>query len=78
MLETLLLAVAVYLALGLAFAVPFVIAGAARIDPAARAATVGFRLAIVAGVAVFWPLLLRRWLRPVDVIESNAHRRASR
>jgi hypothetical protein len=54
--------IGIYLALGVLFAVPFVMRGAARVDPAARGAGWGFRLLILPGVAALWPLLARRWL----------------
>lgn len=77
--KVLVAAAAVYLGAGLAFAVPFVVRGAARIDPAARAATWGFKLAILPGAAAFWPLLARRWRRGTPPPEEcNAHRNAAR
>ena len=54
---------AAYLLLGLAFAIPFAIKGAAAIDPVARHATWGFRLFVIPGAAALWPLLLLRWIR---------------
>ncbi len=74
------LTLALYAALGFAFAIPFAARGASRLDPAAREGTIGFRILIVPGAAAFWPLLLRRWLRG-DVAqpeERNAHRKAAR
>jgi hypothetical protein len=70
----------VYLALGLVFAVVFVTAGVGRVDPAARQGTWGFRVLIIPGVAVLWPLLLRRWSAGADrpPEERNAHRLAAR
>ena len=53
----------VYAALGLLFAVAFVLVGAGRIDPVARAGSVGFKLLIVPGAAALWPLLALRWMR---------------
>ena len=53
----------IYAALGVVFAAVFVVAGIGRIDPAARGATAGFRLMVLPGCAVLWPLLLRRWMR---------------
>jgi membrane protein implicated in regulation of membrane protease activity len=70
----------VYLLLGVAFAIPFVAIGVKRIDPHAASATWGFRLLIVPGIVVLWPLLLRRWMRgahePPE--EQSAHRCAAR
>jgi len=69
----------VYLAVGAVFAVAFVLRGAARIDPAARGASWGFRLAILPGAAALWPLLARRWARGTPPPEErNAHRDAAR
>lgn len=63
MLETLLRGLALYGALGLAFAIPFTWRGASRIDPAAARGTPGFRILILPGVVALWPILLLRWLR---------------
>ncbi len=69
---------ATYVALGVLFAVPFVILGIGRIDPAAKHGTRGFRVMVFPGVVALWPVLLRRWLsgstRPPA--ERNAHRDA--
>jgi hypothetical protein len=68
-----------YAGSGLVFAIPFVIAGVDRIDPAARLSGWGFRLMIVPGVIALWPILLLRWIRrqpPPD--ERTAHRVAAR
>jgi hypothetical protein len=50
-----------YVAAGLVFAAAFVTWGVRRIDAAARAGTLGFRLIILPGVVVLWPVLLIRW-----------------
>lgn len=50
-------------AAGLVFAVPFVLRGAARIDPDAARGTWGFRVLILPGCVALWPLLLVRWMR---------------
>lgn len=55
-------AMAVYLGIGAAFALAFVVAGASRIDPAARGMPWPARLLIAPGAAALWPLLLARWL----------------
>ena len=44
------------------FAVPFVVRGVNRIDSVAGQSTWGFRVMIFPGVALLWPLLLKRWL----------------
>lgn len=72
--------VAVYLGIGLVFGVAFVWRGVGRIDPAARGASLGFRMIVLPGVVALWPLLLKRWLAGAGTppIETNAHRRAAR
>ena len=68
-----------YLAIGVVFAVPFVLKGAGRIDEDARAGSFGFRVLILPGVSALWPLLALRWLRADDDREeSSPHRRAAR
>ena len=68
----------IYLGLGLAFAIPFAFLGAGRIDPAARAGSLGFRLLIVPASAALWPLLLSRWIKGAPPPEErNAHRDAA-
>jgi hypothetical protein len=52
----------VYAAVGVLFAVAFVIIGVSRVDPVAKNSTVGFRLIVLPGAALLWPLLLRRWI----------------
>lgn len=59
----LLIIVAVYLAAGLVFAIPFVIKGVTEIDEGTHGSTWGFRIIIIPGTIVFWPLLLKRWLK---------------
>lgn len=69
---------AAYCLLGLLFAIPFVIVGVGRIDPAARSAPWAFRLLILPGTVALWPLLAWRWLRGTPPPqESNAHRAAA-
>lgn len=59
-----LLVMAGYAALGLAFALPFLVFGVSRVDPGARGAPPAFRLLILPGVVALWPVLLRLWIRP--------------
>ncbi|HET9278452.1 MAG TPA: hypothetical protein VFN95_09690 [Flavitalea sp.] len=59
----LLIAVAVYLGAGLAFSIPFVIKGVTQIDEGAVGSKWGFRLIIIPGTIVFWPVLLKKWMK---------------
>ncbi len=76
LLEFFLLAFAAYLAGGLLFAIPFVMTGVNRIDPHARRGSVGFRILILPGSVLLWPLLASRWLTgaPHPPEERSAHR----
>lgn len=69
-----------YLVVGILFAVPFSLKGAAAIDPTARGGSWGFKLLIIPGSMIFWPLLARRWMKgPAEPPpECNAHRAAAR
>jgi hypothetical protein len=51
----------IYLGAGIAFAIAFVMVGVAQVDPAARAAPIGFRLIILPAVTALWPFLLVKW-----------------
>ncbi|HYF33026.1 MAG TPA: hypothetical protein VD993_18000 [Chitinophagaceae bacterium] len=68
-----LLIAAAYLAAGLVFAVPFVLKGVTRVDEGAAGSGWGFRIIIIPGTVVFWPLLLKKWLRAKKVARSNKH-----
>jgi hypothetical protein len=77
--HALVLAAGIYLACGVLFAIPFVLAGVRRIDPAAHDAGWGFRLIVLPGVVAFWPLLAARWVKGAPPpTERNAHRAAAR
>lgn len=62
-LEIILWMITLYLACGLAFAIPFVLRGVEKIDEGARGSKWGFKLIIIPATTVFWPLLLRKWIR---------------
>ena len=49
-----------YLAVGALFAVPFAARWAGRLDPAAQGGSWGFRLLILPGATLLWPLLMVR------------------
>ena len=75
-----LIACATYLLCGFIFAIPFVVVGAGRIDPHALHGSWGFRILIIPGAMLFWPLLARRWLSGMHAPpeERNAHRIAAK
>ena len=62
--------IVIYLLAGLLFAIPFVLKGMNRIDEGTHGATWGFRLIIIPGTIVFWPLLLRKWMAVSKMIKS--------
>ena len=70
----------IYLLCGLFFAIPFAFFGVGKIDPHAAHGSWGFRLLIIPGATLLWPILLRRWTSGASIPpeECNAHRRAAR
>lgn len=55
--------VVVYLFAGLVFAISFITRGVTKIDEGAQGSKWGFRIIIIPGTMVFWPLLLKKWLK---------------
>lgn len=74
--ELIVVVLGAYLALGLALAVPFAALGVGRIDPDARRGSLGFRLLIVPGATLLWPLLLRRWMHGAGPPEERTPHKA--
>jgi hypothetical protein len=73
--EIIVAAAAIYLVSGVSFAAWFVVAGAGRLDAAARGTGAGFRALIFPGAAALWWLLLWRVLRGRGrPVERSAHR----
>lgn len=52
-----------YAVIGLVFAIAFAWRGAGSVDAVARNPTLGFRIVVVPGAALLWPLLAVRWWR---------------
>lgn len=76
MIPVLLGALGVYLAVGVLFALPFVFVGVQRIDPDAAGAGIGFRLVILPGVVMLWPVMALRWMRGEQPpVERTPHKR---
>lgn len=55
--------ITIYLLFGLIFAIPFVFKGVDVIDESAKESSFGFKLIIIPGTMVFWPLLFSKWLK---------------
>lgn len=68
MLTSLLLALAVYMAIGVALGAIFVTRLIGRVDPVARGSGPVFRLLILPGVAALWPWMLAKSLRAWKVV----------
>src|SRR5215831_18449906 len=66
----------VYLICGLVFSIPFALIGTGKIDPHAAHGSWGFRLLIIPGAILLWPLLSLRWVKGIHQPpeERNAHR----
>jgi hypothetical protein len=59
--QTLVFGAQIYGAIGAGIALLFLVFGIDRIDPAARG-SYSFRLLLVPGIVVLWPLVLMRWI----------------
>jgi hypothetical protein len=68
---------AAYLGAGLLFAGLFAFRLVNRMDVVAAHGTRPFRLLLLPGATLLWPLLLSRWLRGIDAppVERTPHRR---
>lgn len=62
-----------YLLIGVLFALPFAWRWAGRLDPVASHGTLGFRLLLLPGASLLWPLLLRRLLTRGEQPPSSAN-----
>lgn len=49
-----------YLLIGFVFAIPFLVRWVTELDSAARESTLFFRVILLPGTVVFWPVLLRK------------------
>ena len=61
--EIILIVVAIYLLLGVFFVIPFLLKGLTKVDEGAHGGTIGFKIIIIPGVIVFWPILLNKWIK---------------
>ena len=61
--EVISIAAGIYLLLGALFVVPFLLKGLTKVDAGAHGGTIGFKIIIIPGVIVFWPVLLSKWMK---------------
>jgi hypothetical protein len=65
MMKALLIIVLIYLLLGVLFVIPFLMKGLTKVDEGAHGGSIGFKIIIIPGVIVFWPVLLRKWIKKI-------------
>jgi len=70
--EIILFIIVVYLFCGLVFAIPFVLKGVTAIDEGAHGSSIGFRIIIMPGVMIFWPFLLKKWIKAKSINHDEA------
>jgi hypothetical protein len=68
--ELILKMAAIYLLCGVVFAIVFIAKGLKRTDDGGRGSSAGFKIIIIPGVIIFWPVLLRKWMMR---IKGNHH-----
>ncbi|MEZ6317834.1 MAG: hypothetical protein R3B49_03625 [Phycisphaerales bacterium] len=56
-----LMVVGAYAAVGVVFAIAFVLVGVKRVDPVAAHAPVRVRVLFLPGAAALWPMMLAKW-----------------
>lgn len=62
--EIILLGLAAYLLIGIIFAGAFMTKGIRTVDNIASSSSLGFKVVILPGVVMLWPILLKKWIRP--------------
>jgi len=72
--EPVLIIILIYLLLGVLFVIPFLMKGLTRVDESAHRATIGFKIIIIPGVIVFWPVLLSKWVKNFKHGDTKAQR----
>ena len=55
--------IGIYFLFGFLFAIAFVIRGITAVDEGTHGTKLGFRLIIIPGTIVFWPLLSSKWIK---------------
>lgn len=55
--------ITIYLLAGVIFSLVFVTKGIKQIDEGTHGTGIGFRLIILPGCIIFWPVLLKKWMK---------------
>lgn len=55
--------ITIYLLAGVIFSLVFVTKGIKQIDEGTHGTGIGFRLIILPGCIIFWPVLLKKWIK---------------
>ncbi len=50
-----------YLVVGFLFSIAFLAKGIQKTDDASKGTGIGFKLIIIPGILIFWPVLLNQW-----------------
>lgn len=72
--QIILILVSIYLLLGVLFVIPFLIKGLTKVDEDAHGGTIAFKIIIIPGVIVFWPLLLSKWMKNRNHEDTQSRR----
>ena len=64
-----------YFAIGILSAIILSVLGLGRIDPTTRGSSLGFRLAVLPGIVLLWPMVFRRMISGTPPpLEKTAHK----
>jgi hypothetical protein len=74
MVEIIVSGLGIYLAIGVFFALYFVVFQITKYDETAKNSSIFFRVIIFFGATVFWVLLLNQIVQNKDRVEVTAHR----
>ena len=66
-----LIAAGLYLVAGLFFCAALLKSGLSTLDPDTRNSEIGFRLLIIPGILVFWPLIWEKWKRSHQAVNTR-------
>ncbi len=64
--------IGMYLMCGLVFSLAFISRGLKILDEGSHGAGIGFKLIIIPGCMVFWPVLLKKWMNAKKIIIDQA------